>query len=162
MPSKWLLRFRELSGEPSKYFSPPARADSAISAVSPAGLLSIGANGAIGTHGKKENVVPTTERWGRLYKERVALGGTRGAWAEMQCRWHMERGERIPRDICAGCRKAIGATALELIDGCRVYMHDNHACLIAYGERWRMAATRALLELGLIPPGHSASVVPGG
>jgi hypothetical protein len=74
-------------------------------------------------------------------------------WAEMQNRWHVEHGERVPRDICAGCRRSIGsAAALDLIDGCRVHLDDENVCLIRHGKRWRAAATRALAELGLRPP----------
>lgn len=99
--------------------------------------------------------------WRDLFEERTAIrqfdGGysrvkaERLAWAELQNRWHMAHGERVPPDLCAGCRRPIGgAPTLDLIDGCRVHSADSD-CLIRHGERWRMTATRALLALGLRP-----------
>jgi hypothetical protein len=74
------------------------------------------------------------------------------AWGAAQNRWHLEHGERVPPDLCAGCRQPIGgAEALDLIDGNRVHLSDGYNCLIRHGERWRAAATRALAELGLKP-----------
>jgi hypothetical protein len=73
------------------------------------------------------------------------------AWSELQGRWHMEHGERAPRDLCAGCRRLIGGNpVLDLIDGCRVHA-DGYDCLIRWGERWRAAATRALVAMGVNP-----------
>jgi hypothetical protein len=39
-------------------------------------------------------------------------------------------------------------------DGNRVHLDDAHGldCVIRYGERWRGAATRALVAMGLRPP----------
>jgi hypothetical protein len=72
----------------------------------------------------------------------------RFAWGERQNRWHLEHGERVPVDICAGCRRPIAAAeALDLIDGCRVHFGEID-CLIRHGTRWRAAATRALMALG--------------
>lgn len=101
-------------------------------------------------------------RWRDRYMERSAhheSGGSRPraeaerlAWAEMQNRWHMERGECLPRDICVGCRRPIGpAAALDLVDGNRVHFSSDD-CLARHGERWRTAATLALRALGLRPP----------
>jgi hypothetical protein len=101
--------------------------------------------------------------WCYLYEERAAIREYDGhytraeaerlAWGEMQSRWHIERGERVPRDLCAGCRRSIGsAKVLELIDGCRVHLTDDNACLVRHGGRWRAAATRALIALGVKPP----------
>jgi hypothetical protein len=39
-----------------------------------------------------------------------------------------------------------------LIDGNRCHDRAGHGCLIRYGERWRNAATAALIALGLQPP----------
>ena len=44
------------------------------------------------------------------------------------------------------------APALDLIDGCRVHDAAGHDCLIRWGERWRDAASRALVAMGLPPP----------
>jgi hypothetical protein len=101
----------------------------------------------------------TASDWRDLYQERAAIrehdGGyprpeaERLAWSELEMRWHMQHGERVPRELCAGCRRSIGiARALDLIDGCRVHFTDND-CLIRHGNRWRSAATSALLALGL-------------
>jgi hypothetical protein len=100
--------------------------------------------------------------WRHLFEERAAHreydGGythaeaERLAWGEMQNRWHMEHGDRVPRDLCPGCRQQLGSTeVLDLIDGTRVHFKNNE-CLIRYGERWRTAATRGLLGFGLKPP----------
>jgi hypothetical protein len=100
--------------------------------------------------------------WRYLYEERAAIREYDGhytraqaerlAWSEMQSRWHMERGERVSRGLCAGCRRSIGsAKVLDLIDGCRVHLTDDNACLVRHGERWRAAATRALIAHGLKP-----------
>jgi hypothetical protein len=76
----------------------------------------------------------------------------RFAWGDRQTRWHLAHGERVPPDICAGCRRPIGAAeALDLIDGCRVHF-GGFDCLTQHGTRWRAAATRALIALGLKPP----------
>lgn len=76
------------------------------------------------------------------------------AWGELQVRWHRLHGERLPEWQCAGCGEPIGGgEALMLSDGNRVHLDQAHRfeCLIAYGERWRDAATRALEKLGLKP-----------
>jgi hypothetical protein len=98
--------------------------------------------------------------WRDEYEERAAIrefGGRytraqaeRLAWGELENRWHSQHGERVPPDICAGCRRPIGnSRALDVADGTRVHDID---CLIKFGERWRGAATRALIEMGLTPP----------
>jgi hypothetical protein len=102
------------------------------------------------------------EYWVASFAQRAAkwgLGGRpraeaeRVAWAEAQNRWHLRHGERVPRHICASCGMPVGAAAaLDLIDGSRVHLDDENACLIRYGERWRAAATWALMALGLRPP----------
>jgi hypothetical protein len=102
------------------------------------------------------------EYWVALFAQRAAkweLGGRpraeaeKVAWADAQNRWHLQYGERVTRDICAGCRKPIGGgRALDLIDGSRVHVVNGIACLIRHGNRWRTAATRALAEFGLQPP----------
>jgi hypothetical protein len=101
------------------------------------------------------------EHWVDLFAQRAAkweLGGRpraeaeRVAWAEVQNRWHLRHGERVTRDICAGCRKPIGGGATsDLIDGSHVHVDNENACLIRHGERWRAAATRMLMALGLRP-----------
>ena len=104
--------------------------------------------------------------WRDMYEERAAHrqydgGYTRAeaeqlAWGEMQNRWHLKHDVGTPRDICAGCRKPIGAAmALDLINGSRVHLDDENACLVLYGDRWRAAATRGLLALGLRPPEYA-------
>jgi hypothetical protein len=107
------------------------------------------------------HVIPAD--WRDLYEERSAIHQYDGhysgaeaeplAWGEMQNRWHAEHGERVSRDFCAGCRRPIGtAAALDMIDGSRVHLDGGNACLIRHGKRWRAAATRALMALGLCPP----------
>lgn len=90
--------------------------------------------------------------WGALHPADEAASL---AWGEMADRWHRLHAERVPRWQCAGCGEPIGeGVALDLADGCRVHL-DSFDCLIGYGERWRGAATRALVDLGLQPPAGS-------
>ena len=102
--------------------------------------------------------------WRDLYEERAAIREYYGgisraeaeqfAWREIENRWHLQYGERVGSDLCAGCRRPIGSDwALDLIDTNRVHQRDNNACLIRHGERWRATARQALLTLGLqLPP----------
>jgi hypothetical protein len=74
------------------------------------------------------------------------------AWGELEDRWNKLHGERVAPDLCCGCRRPIGdVEALDLADGNRVHF-DDLDCLLQHGERWRHAATRALVTLGLRPP----------
>jgi hypothetical protein len=75
------------------------------------------------------------------------------AWRELECRWHLAHCPPAAAGICAGCGQPLGGVAVVvMIDGNRVHDRAGHACLITYGERWRDAATRALIALGLQPP----------
>jgi hypothetical protein len=102
---------------------------------------------------------PDPPLWRDLFEERAAIrqfddrtAADRLAWGELQNRWHMAHGPRVPQHLCAGCRRPIGeAAALDLIDGNRVHDAAGHDCLIRWGERWRGAATRALVAMGLRP-----------
>lgn len=83
---------------------------------------------------------------------RLASEAARLAWGEIELHWHMHYGERLPPDLCGGCRRPIGgAEALCLADDSRVHL-DDLGCLIQYGTRWRAAATAALRKMGLTPP----------
>jgi hypothetical protein len=101
--------------------------------------------------------------WSGWYEERAAIrqfdgGHTREeaerlAWGEVEDRWHRAHGERVPRDVCAGCRRPIGsAVALDLADGNRVHHDHANMCLTQHGDRWRAVATRALAAMGLRSP----------
>jgi hypothetical protein len=77
------------------------------------------------------------------------------AWSDLQNRWHRHYGTRGSEWRCAGCAGAIGGfKALDLGDGNRVHFGGDYGseCLIAYGRRWRGAASRALEAMGLQPP----------
>ena len=64
--------------------------------------------------------------------------------AKKEMRWHLEHGERVPRDLCAGCRMPIGdGAAMDLADDNRVHLDPDYRCLIAWGETWRAAARAA-------------------
>jgi hypothetical protein len=54
-------------------------------------------------------------------------------------RWHLAHGERVPRNICASCRRPItpGQQALDLADENCVHLADGYDCLIRHGDRWR-------------------------
>jgi hypothetical protein len=87
--------------------------------------------------------------WRALHPESEAA---QLAWGELQDRWHKRHGEWMPPDLCSGCRRPIGdRETLALGDGNRVHPDDLN-CLIRHGERWRRAATRALVAVGLQPP----------
>lgn len=74
------------------------------------------------------------------------------AWGELQCRWHLLHGARLPSWQCAGCGEPNdGLPALDLADGNRVHF-ETLSCVLRYGERWRRAATEALFAMGLKPP----------
>jgi hypothetical protein len=74
------------------------------------------------------------------------------AWGELQVQWHNGYSERLQEWQCAGCGEAIGGIrSLDFQDGNRVHL-DKLDCLLRYGERWRGAATRALVAMGLQPP----------
>jgi hypothetical protein len=65
----------------------------------------------------------------------------------------MSRGEPAAGVFCARRQQPIGSEdVILLIGGNRVHDRNGHACLIRYGERWRSAATAALIALGLQPP----------
>ena len=90
--------------------------------------------------------------WSALHPAPEAAGL---AWGELEDRWHRLHGAPVPSWQCAGCNKPIGGlAALDLADGCRVHL-DTLDCLISCGERWRGAATEALMALGLRPPAGS-------
>ena len=106
--------------------------------------------------------------WRDQYAERAATRQYDGgrpraeaellAWGELENRWNLAYGERVARDFCAGCRRAVGAeAALDLMDGNRVHDRAEHDCLIRHGKRWRGAATRALIAMGLEAPCGSMS-----
>jgi hypothetical protein len=67
-----------------------------------------------------------------------------------QMLWHLEHGERVPPELCAGCRKPIAATdaALDLADTNRVHLTGGYDCLTQHCERWRKAARAALAGAG--------------
>jgi hypothetical protein len=173
IPSEWLLRFRALR-EGSDFQETCANSlNSANSSSGSCNVTSIATEGrpieaikAIGTQHPK--ILSDQERsnaevdWRDLFEERAAIrefeGGypraeaERLAWGNLENRWHLQYGERVPRDLCAGCRKPIGnADALDLIDGNRVHLAGDRGCLIRHGHRWRAVASRALAELGLRP-----------
>jgi hypothetical protein len=80
------------------------------------------------------------------------------AWGELENRWNFAHGERVSRELCAGCRRPIGTeVVLYLIDGNRVHGRDGNDCLIRHGARWRATATGALIAMGLQPPAREAS-----
>jgi hypothetical protein len=66
--------------------------------------------------------------------------------ASRETRWHLDHGERVPRDICAGCRRpiALGDEVLDLADDNWVHFKDGYECLIRHGQRWRRAAQEVI------------------
>jgi hypothetical protein len=73
------------------------------------------------------------------------------AWGELEIRWHRLHRTRSPEWQCAGCGEPIGGlAAMTLADGSRVHFGDDLSCLMAFGQRWRSAATKGLRALGLV------------
>jgi len=159
-------------------------ADSAISANSSPFNGARGADtrqtSAIGTIGPFGSAVTESGRpsdtlnqsvesdWQALFDERAAIRQYDGrhtraeaerlAWGELENRWHMQYGERISRDMCAGCRGPIGnSVAIDLIDGNRVHSVPTTTAFVQHGQRWRAAARRALIAFGIKPPHESAA-----
>jgi hypothetical protein len=84
----------------------------------------------------------------RLIGNRDREEAERLAFNDLVVEWHRQQGERVPRNLCAGCRRPLGsAEALDVIDGNRVHITDGYDCLIRHGERWRRAATVSLRAL---------------
>jgi biotin operon repressor len=118
-------------------------------------------NGATAQHLSWHQTISTPAAdWRARYREALAHWGALHpddeaasiAWGEMQVRWHRLHGARVPASQCCGCGDPIGdRKALDLADGRRAHL-DTFDCLIAYGARWRRAATEALAALGLQPP----------
>jgi hypothetical protein len=114
----------------------------------------------IGTPPNASRLDPTI--WSDLYEERAAHRQFDGgyprieaellAWRDIEWRWHLAHRERASAEVCAGCGQLIlPDETLDLIDGARVHM-KGYRCRIAYEQRWRSAATNALIALGLQPP----------
>jgi hypothetical protein len=111
-------------------------------------------------------VLTATENEPRYWHERLTArtfewsNGTRSwnsaqrlAWGDLENEWHSLYGVRWPAWQCAGCKKPIsGLEAIILPDGNRVDFEPID-CLIEFGRRWRGDARRALIALGLEPPG---------
>jgi hypothetical protein len=130
--------------------------------------LASGLTGTCDQAGHELGMPPNASRldptiWSDLYEERAAYRQFDGgyprveaelfAWREMEWRWHFAHREKVPAEVCAGCGQLIGEDkALDLIDGARVHI-KGHRCRIAYEQRWRRAASNALVALGLPPPG---------
>jgi hypothetical protein len=87
--------------------------------------------------------------WAALYPEHEALGI---AWGEMQWQWRKRHWEPTPKGVCAGCDQPLGSGPVLPLDQGNVVHIAMFDCVIAYGERWRGVATRALKALGLVPP----------
>ena len=87
--------------------------------------------------------------WGALHPKQEALSI---AWGEMQYLWRKRHWEPLAAGTCAGCGRPLGSgPVLPLDQGTAVHIATLD-CVIAYGDRWRSAATRGLRALGLLPP----------
>ena len=86
--------------------------------------------------------------WGALHPEEAA--GI--AWGELQNRWYRLYGHRFADGQCAGCGGPLdNVLPIDLGQGNRAHL-DNLNCLLRFGERWRSAATNALVGMGLRAP----------
>jgi hypothetical protein len=106
----------------------------------------------------------TAGDWRDWYQKRAAIRQYDGnytraeaerlAWGEVVNEWHRRQGERAPRDLCAGCLKPIGDSGevFDHADGTQTHMADGFDCVVKYGDRWRGAAEKALVAMGLTPP----------
>ena len=66
--------------------------------------------------------------------------------------WHAANPVEHAPGQCAACGTAFQPPVMTLPDGAQVCDRPGHACLIAYGNGRRMAATTALKERGIKPP----------
>jgi len=86
---------------------------------------------------------------------KIAL--SRGCWRSgfaqkrAECTWHLDQGERVPRELCAGCRSPImpGDDVLDLADDNRVHFDADYRCLLAWRDCWRSAARAHLTNRSL-------------
>jgi hypothetical protein len=75
------------------------------------------------------------------------------AWGDLENEWHELHGRRWPLWQCAGCNAPLsGSHVLNLPARNRVHFEPID-CLIRFGKRWRGDASKALIALGLEPPG---------
>jgi hypothetical protein len=149
-------KFADRIGEKQDCAGTPAKAAKALKF----GGRNLSAFAALaGVEAQARNFADDPAWWRDLLDERAAIrqfdGGyghaeaERLAWEEIECLRHRLFGERVSRDLCAGCLQPIApAQALALDHGCRVHL----ACVSRYGRRWREAAATALAALGLYPP----------
>jgi len=71
------------------------------------------------------------------------------AWDSLLGEWHRKHGKRGDPRICSGCGKPVDSGAV-LLDGGG--LHENDACLYAYGRKWREEAERELALIGVTRP----------
>ena len=74
------------------------------------------------------------------------------AFDELLWIWHAANPVDLLPGQCAACGTAFQPPVMTLPDGAQVCDRPGHACLIAYGNGRRMAATTALKERGIKPP----------
>jgi hypothetical protein len=127
-------------------------------------LAALAADPSTSTCGDQYEAVDATQarRWRDRFAARIVdwfhcergwEEARRLAWGDAQNEWHERHGQRWPSWQCAGCDAAIGGSqALDLPDGNRVHFEPID-CLIRFGKRWRGASRKALIALGLEPPG---------
>jgi len=87
--------------------------------------------------------------YARSYDHEVA---SRMAYNVTISTWHLDYGQVPAGTHCAGCGKALAdqRQVMVLHDG--AHLHDSDACLVAWGEAWRTAASGALQRLGIHKP----------
>jgi hypothetical protein len=70
--------------------------------------------------------------------------------------WYRQHGKRTPGHLCAGCGQPItGPNVFTLPLGERAHAGSGERaleCLQAYGRRWKAAAAKALVEIGIPAP----------
>ncbi len=168
--SKWLQAAR--SARASRPGSEPfyARANSANSATSPPERPN-GANGANGTgvesliRAAHMAVVPDLldpediQAWliERAAMREVGSGTTRVdadrlAFDQLLWIWHAANPVEHTPGQCAACGTAIETPVMSLPDGAQVCDQTDHACLIAYDNKRRMEAVKALDGMGIAQP----------
>jgi hypothetical protein len=87
--------------------------------------------------------------YARRYDHEVA---SRMAYNVTISTWHLDYGHMPVRTHCAGCGRQLDhqQQIMVLLDGAN--LHDSDACLVAWGETWRTAASGALQRLGIHKP----------
>jgi hypothetical protein len=93
--------------------------------------------------------VERLHHYARRYEHETA---SRMAYNVVLSDWHLQCGQVPARTTCAGCGKPLNDWQQNMVLHDGAHLHDSDACLAAWGETWRTAASGALQRLGIHKP----------